>query len=224
MSDYDNSLIVPQELDSPLENLKVSADPQDISPEERKKNVKKLAGAISHALRQSGEINVRAFGNAAIGKSAKALAIANDFIYQTHELHLSFSPAFIKADIDGNTLTGIKFVTFTTDIPVVPDFSTEEDSVLMVKSDPHNITPEQRRINVRKLAGAITHTLEEHDICVARCFGNSSIGKATKALAVARGFTATRGADMYCWDEFIVADMAGEERTGIAFIAYTNET
>ena len=43
--------------------LKVKADPQDVSPDDRKRNVKKLAGAISHSLRSSGEVNVRCFGN-----------------------------------------------------------------------------------------------------------------------------------------------------------------
>ena len=64
-----------------LENcLKVKADPPDITPEDRKKNVKALAGAISHSLRAKGEINVRGFGNGAIGKAAKALAIARSYV------------------------------------------------------------------------------------------------------------------------------------------------
>jgi len=213
--------IHPKELDEPVECLKVSADTSDIDPEERKKNVKKLAGAISHSLRQSGEISVRSFGNSAIGKAAKALAIANDFIYQTNNIHLSFAPGYIKADIDGNILTGIRFVTFVNEIP--DSSSLHKDAVLMVKSDPKDIDPEERRIRVRKLAGAITHTLEEHKLCAVRCFGNASIGKAAKALAIARGFTATRSIDMYCWSEFIMTDMDGSARTGIVFMCYTNE-
>ena len=213
--------IHPKDLEEPVECLKVSADSPDIDPEERKKNVKKLAGAISHSLRQSGEISVRAFGNSAIGKAAKALAIANEFIFQTNTMHLSFAPGYIKADIDGNMLTGIRFVTFVNDIP--GSSKLHDDAVLMVKSDPRDIDPEERRIRVRKLAGAITHTLEEHKLCAVRCFGNASIGKASKALAIARGFTATRSIDMYCWSEFIVAKMDGSERTGICFYAYTND-
>ena len=96
-------------------------------------------------------------------------------------------------------------------------------SVLMVKADPREISPEERKRSVKKLAGAIAHSLEENKEVVIRCFGNATIGKAAKALAIARGYVATRGPDLYCWPNFIVADMNGNERTGIAFFAYTNE-
>ena len=211
--------------DATLDNcLKVKADPPDISPDDRKKNVKKLAGAISHSLRASGEVNVRCFGNASIGKAAKALAIAKDYI-GVQKLQLSFSPAFISTKIGENELTGICFCTFATP---KPEGTEDQDpakckSVLMVKADPKDVTADDRKHNVKKLAGAIAHALEENKEVAIRCFGNATIGKASKALAIARGFTATRGPDLYCWDSFIVADMAGEERTGICFYAYTNE-
>ena len=67
-------------------------------------------------------------------------------------------------------------------------------------------------------------SLEENKEVVIRCFGNATIGKAAKAIAVARGYTATRGPDLYCWPTFIVADINGNERTGIAWYAYTNES
>ena len=73
------------------------------------------------------------------------------------------------------------------------------------------------------MAGAITHALAENKEVVVRCFGNATIGKASKALAIARGYTAVRGPDLYCWPVFIVADMNGNERTGIAWYVYTNE-
>lgn len=204
-------------------SLKVAADPQDISPDDRKRNVKKLAGAISHSLRTGGEINVRAFGNACIGKSTKALAIAKSYIADTHNLQLAYSPAFITAHIGDSTLTGICFCTFAQ--PKEREIDIEKiKSVLMVKADPKDIDPEERRIRVRKLAGAITHAVEENKECVIRCFGNAAIGKGCKALAIARGFTATRGPDLYCWDDFILATMGGNERTGICFYCFTNET
>jgi len=209
-------------------SLKVKADPPDIAPEDRKRNVKKLAGAIAHSLRANGEVNVRCFGNAAIGKGAKALAIAKDYI-GVDKLQLSFSPAFITTKIGENELTGICFCTFASKYEgeegeegAEQDFSKCE-SVLMVKADPREVAPEDRRTNVKKLAGAIAHSLEENREVAIRCFGNATIGKASKALAIARGFTATRGPDLYCSNAFIVADMAGQERTGICFYAYTNE-
>ncbi len=202
-------------------SLKVAADKQDISPDDRKRNVKKLAGAISHSLRTGGEINVRAFGNACIGKSCKALAIAKSYIEDTHNLQLAYAPAFLTAQIGDSTLTGIVFCAFSQDKDKDLDIESVK-SVLMVKSDPKDVSPEERKLKVRKLAGAITHAVEENHECVIRCFGNASISKACKALAIARGFTATRGSDLYCWDEFIVANMGGNERTGIAFYAFDN--
>lgn len=209
-----------------IDNLRVSADPPDLDADERKKRVKKLAGAISHSLRTNGEINVRSFGNAAIGKAAKALAIARDYVKATHpKLQLSFSPGFIETEIEGNKLTGISFFAFTNELPQpVVDKDLEKVEIkLFVKADPKDIDPEERRLAVRKLAGAITHAVEEKKECIVRCFGNAAIGKASKALAIARGFTATRGPDLYCWSSFIVADMQGSERTGICFYTYSNE-
>ena len=207
-----------------LENcLKVRADAQDITPEERKKNVKKLAGAISHSLRANGEVNVRCFGNAAIGKAAKALAIAKGYI-GVQKLQLSFSPAFISTSIGDNELTGICFCTFAS--PKEDDNNPNPDnckSVLKVKADPKDILPEDRKHNVKKLAGAIAHALEENKEVAVRCFGNATIGKAAKALAIARGLTATRGPDLYCWASFIVTTMGDQERTGISYYCFTNE-
>lgn len=208
-----------------LENLKVAADPKDISDEERKRNVKKLAGAISHSLRLRGEINVRAFGSAAIGKATKALGIAKKYIEETDadkKLQLAYSPAFITTKIGDATLTGICFCTFTGDKMDI-DMS-KVQSILKVNADPKDIDPQERRLKVRKLAGAIAHAVEENKECIVRCFGNASISKACKALAIARGFTATRGPDLYCWNDFIVTKMGENERTGISFYVFSNET
>lgn len=202
--------------------LKVKADPHDIAPDDRKRNVKKLAGAISHALRGNGEINVRCFGSAAIGKASKALAIARSYI-GVQSLQLECSPAFITAKIGDNDLTGICFCAFASERPQKEIDIEKCSSILMVKADPKDVSSEDRKRNVKKLAGAIAHSLEENKEVAIRCFGNATIGKASKALAIARGYTATRGPDLYCWPTFIVADMNGNERTGIAFYVYTNE-
>jgi stage V sporulation protein S len=208
-----------------LENLKVAADPKDISDEERKRNVKKLAGAISHSLRLRGEINVRAFGSAAIGKATKALGIAKKYIEETDpdkNLQLAYSPAFITTRIGETTLTGICFVTFTTEKMNVD--TSRVKSILKVTADDREIDPQERRLKVRKLAGAISHAVEENKECLVRCFGNASIAKACKALAISRGFTATRGSDLYCFNDFIVTKMGDNERTGISFFVFSNET
>ena len=218
--DYSN--IKPEYKENPLKELRVSADRQGVTADERKRNVKKLAGAISHSLRTSGEINVRCFGNSAISKGAKALCIAREYIAQTDEIRLSFSPAFIESEIGGQTLTGISFCTFSEETDEI-DLD-EVESVLMVKADSRDISAEDRKAKVRKLAGAISHSVAQNRECIVRCFGSAAIGKASKALAIARGFTATRGLDLYCWATFIVSTLDdGTELTGIAFYAYSNE-
>lgn len=206
-----------------IESLKVSADTPDTSPEEKKRRVKNLAGAISHSLRLSGEINVRAFGRDAIAKSAKAIAIARDYLIATHKnLQLSCSPAFINTEVNGNNISGIGFCCFVVDTDEGYADPDQCETKLFVKADPQDCDPELRRHNVRKLAGAITHAIEEHKSCAVRCFGKDSIAKASKAIAIARGFVATKGPDLYCWDKFIVSDMNGQERTGIVFFCYCN--
>ena len=220
---HEEKTVEPDYTKEPLKNLRVSADPEGTNSEARKRNVKKLAGAISHSLRTSGEINVRCFGNASIGKAAKALSIARDYINQTHEIRLSFSPAFIETDIGDQNLTGISFCTFTTQDEKEVNLD-DVKSVLMAKGDPRDISTEERKSKVRGLAGAISHSVKENHECVVRCFGNAAIGKAAKAMAIARGFTATRGPDLYCWASFIVSELDdGTELTGIAFYAYSNE-
>jgi len=202
-------------------NLKVKADEPDIDPEEKKRRVKKLAGAISHSLRSNGEVSIRCFGNPAISKGAKAIAIAKKYV-EVQKLQLSCSPAFITTKINDNELTGIRFITFVSEkiMDVDPN---KCKSILKVVADKKDIDPEERRNKVRKLAGAIAHSLEENKEVFVRCFGHATIGKASKALAIARGITATRGPDLYCFPTFITANIGGQERTGIGFYAYTNE-
>ncbi len=212
-----------------IQELKVSADPKEITPEERKRRVKKLAGAIGHALRTNGEINVRAFGAEAIYKAIKALAIAKDYISATNpNLEIAYAPAFIETDIESGVMTGICFCTFAN---TKPDAFKEVDlssvkSVLMVKADPIDLSSEDRKANVRKLAGAITHAATENSHCLVRAFGKTAAAKAAKALAIARGFVATKGLDLYVWNSFVVTNMdkSSTEKTGIVFYVFTNQT
>lgn len=208
----------------PLQSLRVTADASDISPVDRKKRVKQLAGAISHSLRVSGAIDVRALGKPAICKAVKALAITRKYIRDTDpNLRLSFSPAFITDDIEGGSLTGLKFCAFANEHEGEDVDLDKVEKVLIVKGDIRDIDPEDRKKSVRNLAGAISHAVEEKGECVIRCFGKECIAKGAKALAIARGFVATRGPDLYCWCDFIVAEIGDNEMTGIAFYCYANE-
>jgi len=91
--------------------LKVRADGPDASDEERKIMVKKLAGAIAHSLRANGEVHVRCFGNACIGKACKAIAISTSYV-APHGLSILCVPYFIEAEMDGHMKTGIAFRVF----------------------------------------------------------------------------------------------------------------
>lgn len=201
--------------------LKVSADPEDITHDQRKRNVKKLAGAISHSLRQNGEVNIRCFGNSSIGKASKAIAISQGYIKE-NDLQLSFSPAFINADIGGKTRTGISFCTFASQGEDEFGEFDKVNQVMLVKADEEGLDVNERNENVKRLAGAIAHALAEDGECFIRCFGNGTIGKACRALAMARGFVAQTGSDMYCANAFIEAEIGGINRTGIGFYAYSN--
>jgi len=93
--------------------LRVKADPEGITPEERKKNLKALAGAISHNLRRFGEIHVRAMGESATHKAVKAIIVASGNV-AVHGLDLYCRPGFIIADhiSDNKEMTGISFLVF----------------------------------------------------------------------------------------------------------------
>jgi len=92
--------------------LKVKADAQDSTDDERRASLKKLAGAIAHSLRQSGEVRVRCFGNACIGKAAKAATMARGLV-AVHGYDLYMVPYYINADMDGVDKKGIGFICFT---------------------------------------------------------------------------------------------------------------
>ena len=97
-------------------------------------------------------------------------------------------------------------------------------NVLKVKADPKDILPEDRKRASKNLAGAIAHGLRQYGEVYLRCFSNATCGKASKAMAIARGFVAVQGYDLYCAPSFITANIAGQERTGICYWCFTNKT
>jgi len=97
-------------------------------------------------------------------------------------------------------------------------------NVLKVKADDPNATDEIRRQSLKKLAGAIAHTLRNEGSAKVRCFGNACIGKAAKAIAIARGMVAIHGYDLFAAISYIEAEMGGATKTGICFAVFSNET
>ena len=101
---------------------------------------------------------------------------------------------------------------------------TEYSNILRVKADPPDIAPEDRKKNSKNLAGAIAHGLRQYGEVYVRCFSNTTCGKASKAIAIARGYVAVQGFDLYCAPSFITAEIGGQERTGICYWVFTNQT
>jgi len=91
--------------------LRVKGDPRDISPADRARKVKNLAGAITHGVRKHGEISVRAFGPMAVYKAVKALAIARG-LCATQGYDMYTAHAYTSAQMGGKEKTGIKFLCF----------------------------------------------------------------------------------------------------------------
>ena len=100
----------------------------------------------------------------------------------------------------------------------------EYSNVLRVKADPPDVTAEERKKNSKNLAGAIAHGLRQYGEVYVRCFSNATCGKASKAIAIARGYVAVQGFDLYCAPSFITAEIGGQERTGICYWVFTNQT
>ena len=98
------------------------------------------------------------------------------------------------------------------------DFS----NILKVKADPKDVSTEDRAKAIRALGGAISHGLRRHGEVYVRAFGPAAVYKATKGIATARSFVASQGFDLYTAIYFIVANMEGEEKTGMCFLCVTS--
>ena len=99
------------EEDPSCKMLRVKSDPRDATDRDRKDSVKKLAGAIAHALRSDGQVGLRCFGNACIGKACKAMTIAHGYV-APHGYDLFFRTMFIETDMNGSNKTGLCFMVY----------------------------------------------------------------------------------------------------------------
>lgn len=72
-------------------------------------NVKKVAGAIAEMVREGEEVEMQVIGAGALNQAVKALIVARGFV-STNGYDLSFIPAFVELDIDGEKRTGIKII------------------------------------------------------------------------------------------------------------------
>ena len=100
----------------------------------------------------------------------------------------------------------------------------EFSNILKVKADEKDIAPEERKRKVKNLAGAIAHGLRQFGVVYVRCFSPATCFKASKAIAIARGFVAVQGFDLFTICSFIETDMDGQMKTGICYECFTNKT
>jgi len=67
------------------------------------------------------------------------------------------------------------------------------------------------------VAGAIAGVMREHHHADVQAIGASAVNQAVKALALAKGYLAEDGIDIYCIPNFVDVDIDGKIRTAIKF-------
>ena len=66
-----------------------------------------------------------------------------------------------------------------------------------------------------KVAGALAGTIREQHRAEIQTIGAGALNQAVKAIAIARGYLAPSGVDIWCYPAFVDIDIEGAERTGI---------
>lgn len=72
--------------------------------------------------------------------------------------------------------------------------------------------------NPNMVAGALAGILRERGIAEVQAIGAGAINQAIKSIAIARGYMAQGGKDIWCIPAFVELEIAGEERTGIKML------
>lgn len=72
------------------------------------------------------------------------------------------------------------------------------------------------------VAGALANTLREKTTVEIQAIGAGALNQAVKAIAIARGFVAPTGKNIYCVPAFSDIQIDGEERTAIKLIVKTH--
>lgn len=71
--------------------------------------------------------------------------------------------------------------------------------------------------NPSSVAGSIVHCMQEGKKVRVSAVGASAVNQAAKAVAIARGFVASQGWDLFCKIGFIDVFIGGEKKTGLEF-------
>lgn len=75
--------------------------------------------------------------------------------------------------------------------------------------------------NPNRVAGALTNVLREKEGVEIQAVGAGALNQAIKAIAIARGFVAPSGKNLYCIPSFAAISIDGEERTAIKLVVET---
>ena len=67
------------------------------------------------------------------------------------------------------------------------------------------------------VAGAIAGVIREHKHAEVQAIGASAVNQAVKALALAKGYLAEDGYEIYCVPHFVDVEIDGKIRTAIKF-------
>lgn len=65
------------------------------------------------------------------------------------------------------------------------------------------------------LAAAISHALYENQKVSLRAIGSAAVNQAIKGAAIARGYVAQRGLDLFCTPGFTTISIDGQDRSAI---------
>jgi len=66
-----------------------------------------------------------------------------------------------------------------------------------------------------KVAGALAGTIREQKKAEIQTIGAGALNQAVKAIAIARGYLAPSGVELWCYPMFVDIVIDGAERTGI---------
>ncbi len=66
-------------------------------------------------------------------------------------------------------------------------------------------------------AGAVANTFRERGVAELQAIGPKAVNQAAKCIAIARGYMAPSGVDLYFVPSFVEVDVSDETRTGIRF-------
>lgn len=206
--------------------LKVKADDKNCTYEEKKENVKKLAGAISHFLREQDVIYIRAVGDECIEKTTKALCIAKQNIKEDN-LSLAYTPFLIDVDMGDNlSVGGISFkVTSFDRVPEEDDIDWEvyQGKVFKVSADARDCSRDEKTEARRKLASAIMHTIEQEGELALKCLKRSAVVKGVRSVIQAQSIAAMHGKEIEMWSDYLVVQNDEKYLTGVVFYIYERQ-